>query len=59
MIMDSKFSIKLVHFGLLWLIKGSQIVPLGAIIWHGHEAKSLLIPTSLFIEAETTLALRT
>ena len=38
---------------------GTQIDPVGAIIWHDHEAKSaLLIPKCQFIEAETTLVLR-
>ena len=38
---------------------GTHIDPLGAIIWHDHEAKSaLLIPKCHFIEVEATLVLR-
>ena len=38
---------------------GTQIDPFNAIIWHGDQAKSaLLIPKCDFVEAETTLVLR-
>ena len=41
--MDSKFSIKLVHFWPLMAQMGTQIDPVGAIIWHDHEVKSTVL----------------
>ena len=40
---DSELSIKLVRFWPIMAEMGTQINPVGAIIWHDHEAKSTIL----------------